>query len=105
MLNTRRRALALLLSLALAMPASAGAAHRTVNHAPAAFRVGLVLDVGDDSDDLPKRRRADGGDAGLYASSDRVRAGEEPARETYVGGALILGALIWRYWPRRGKEE
>ncbi len=27
-------------------------------------------------------------------------AGERPATETFVGGALILGALLWRYWPR-----
>jgi len=27
-------------------------------------------------------------------------AGEEPGWYTYVGGALILGGLAWRYWPR-----
>jgi drug/metabolite transporter (DMT)-like permease len=26
---------------------------------------------------------------------------ETPGAATYVGGALILGALAWRYWPRR----
>jgi drug/metabolite transporter, DME family len=30
-----------------------------------------------------------------------LMSGEEPARETYIGGALILAALVWRYWPRR----
>jgi drug/metabolite transporter, DME family len=28
-------------------------------------------------------------------------SGEEPSRWTLVGGAFILGALAWRYWPRR----
>jgi drug/metabolite transporter (DMT)-like permease len=28
-------------------------------------------------------------------------AKEEPTGFTFVGGALILGALAWRYWPRR----
>jgi drug/metabolite transporter (DMT)-like permease len=28
-------------------------------------------------------------------------ATETPPLTTYVGGALILGALAWRYWPRR----
>jgi DME family drug/metabolite transporter len=26
---------------------------------------------------------------------------ETPGAATYIGGALILGALAWRYWPRR----
>src|SRR5262249_8845370 len=34
-----------------------------------------------------------------------LMSGEEPARETYVGGFLILAALAWRYWPRRVREE
>jgi drug/metabolite transporter (DMT)-like permease len=25
---------------------------------------------------------------------------EAPAAATYLGGAFILGALAWRYWPR-----
>jgi drug/metabolite transporter (DMT)-like permease len=25
---------------------------------------------------------------------------ESPTAYTFVGGALILGALAWRYWPR-----
>jgi drug/metabolite transporter (DMT)-like permease len=28
---------------------------------------------------------------------------ETPAVVTFVGGALILGSLAWRYWPRRAK--
>lgn len=28
-------------------------------------------------------------------------SGEEPGGWTLVGGAFILGALVWRYWPRR----
>lgn len=27
-------------------------------------------------------------------------SGEEPALATWIGGAFILGALAWRYWPR-----
>src|SRR5437764_4239290 len=34
-----------------------------------------------------------------------LMSGEEPARETYVGAALILGALVWRYWPRRTRDD
>ena len=30
---------------------------------------------------------------------------EEPLLTTYLGGALILGALAWRYWPRRGSDR
>src|SRR5438552_1265600 len=26
-------------------------------------------------------------------------SGEVPASQTYLGGTLILGALLWRYWP------
>jgi drug/metabolite transporter (DMT)-like permease len=26
-------------------------------------------------------------------------AGEKPAAMTWLGGSLILLALIWRYWP------
>jgi drug/metabolite transporter (DMT)-like permease len=29
-------------------------------------------------------------------------AGEKPSQFTAVGGAFIVGALAWRYWPRRG---
>jgi drug/metabolite transporter (DMT)-like permease len=29
---------------------------------------------------------------------------EVPGPATFVGGALILGALAWRYWPRRAKK-
>jgi drug/metabolite transporter (DMT)-like permease len=29
-------------------------------------------------------------------------AGETPSPFTLTGGAFILGALAWRYWPRRG---
>lgn len=28
-------------------------------------------------------------------------SGEEPSKWTLVGGAFIVGALAWRYWPRR----
>ncbi len=28
-------------------------------------------------------------------------SGEAPAVYTYLGGALILAALLWRYWPRK----
>jgi len=28
-------------------------------------------------------------------------AGETPQYLTFVGGGIILGALGWRYWPRR----
>jgi drug/metabolite transporter (DMT)-like permease len=28
---------------------------------------------------------------------------EEPAQATLIGGTFILGALVWRYWPRGGK--
>jgi drug/metabolite transporter, DME family len=28
-------------------------------------------------------------------------SGEEPKGYTLIGGAFILGALAWRYWPRR----
>ncbi|MBV9126127.1 MAG: DMT family transporter, partial [Planctomycetes bacterium] len=31
-------------------------------------------------------------------------AGEEPSSYTLAGGALILGALVWRYWPRRQRK-
>ena len=27
-------------------------------------------------------------------------ADEVPASESYLGGALIVAALAWRYWPR-----
>jgi DME family drug/metabolite transporter len=30
-----------------------------------------------------------------------LAAGEVPETTTFVGGAIILGALAWRYWPRR----
>ncbi len=31
-------------------------------------------------------------------------SGEQPSRFTLIGGAFILGALAWRYWPwRRGR--
>jgi drug/metabolite transporter (DMT)-like permease len=30
---------------------------------------------------------------------------ESPTAYTFVGGALILGALAWRYWPRRGAAK
>src|SRR5207248_11529380 len=29
-------------------------------------------------------------------------SGEVPSPWTLVGGSFILGALAWRYWPRRG---
>jgi drug/metabolite transporter (DMT)-like permease len=32
-------------------------------------------------------------------------SGEEPSRMTLLGGAFILGALAWRYWPRQQDEE
>jgi drug/metabolite transporter (DMT)-like permease len=32
-------------------------------------------------------------------------AAEVPSRETLVGGTFILGALAWRYWPRRGSHN
>jgi len=32
-------------------------------------------------------------------------AKESPTVYTLLGGALILGALAWRYWPRRGKTK
>ena len=32
-------------------------------------------------------------------------AGEKPHALTLVGGAIILGALAWRYWPRREESE
>jgi drug/metabolite transporter (DMT)-like permease len=28
-------------------------------------------------------------------------SGEQPSLYTLGGGAFILGALAWRYWPRR----
>jgi drug/metabolite transporter (DMT)-like permease len=28
-------------------------------------------------------------------------SGEQPSAYTLAGGAFILGALVWRYWPRR----
>jgi drug/metabolite transporter (DMT)-like permease len=28
-------------------------------------------------------------------------SGEQPSLYTLAGGAFILGALAWRYWPRR----
>jgi drug/metabolite transporter (DMT)-like permease len=31
-------------------------------------------------------------------------AGEVPHELTFVGGAVILGALAWRYWPRREEQ-
>jgi drug/metabolite transporter (DMT)-like permease len=31
--------------------------------------------------------------------------GEVPAPVTFVGGAFILGALVWRYWPMAGGQE
>jgi drug/metabolite transporter, DME family len=30
---------------------------------------------------------------------------EKPLLTTYMGGALILGALVWRYWPRRESDR
>jgi drug/metabolite transporter, DME family len=32
-------------------------------------------------------------------------AREEPSAFTLIGGAFILGALLWRYWPRRPPAE
>jgi drug/metabolite transporter (DMT)-like permease len=32
-------------------------------------------------------------------------ATETPTLATYLGGACILGALAWRYWPRRAVSE
>jgi drug/metabolite transporter (DMT)-like permease len=32
-------------------------------------------------------------------------SGEEPKTYTLIGGAFIVGALAWRYWPRSGKVE
>jgi drug/metabolite transporter (DMT)-like permease len=38
-----------------------------------------------------------------YLVSSRT---ETPPLVTYIGGALILGALVWRYWPQsRGSHE
>jgi basic membrane protein A len=51
MLNTRRLAIPLLLTLAVAMPASAGAVLRAVSHADASSRFGLVLGVGGREDE------------------------------------------------------
>jgi drug/metabolite transporter (DMT)-like permease len=31
--------------------------------------------------------------------------GEAPSRYTLGGGVFIVGALAWRYWPRREKEK
>jgi drug/metabolite transporter (DMT)-like permease len=28
---------------------------------------------------------------------------EAPGLETYIGGGIILGALVWRYWPRKNR--
>jgi basic membrane protein A len=50
-MNTRRLAIALLVPLALAMPASTGAAPRSADNAHPAFRLGLVLDVGGREDE------------------------------------------------------
>jgi drug/metabolite transporter, DME family len=33
-----------------------------------------------------------------------LAAGELPERWTVIGGAVILGALAWRYWPQRSKR-
>ena len=30
-----------------------------------------------------------------------VSTQEIPSNATFLGGALILGALAWRYWPRQ----
>jgi basic membrane protein A len=51
MLNTRRLAITVLMTLALAVPASAGAAPRTANYAQATPRFGLVLDIGGREDE------------------------------------------------------
>ena len=32
-----------------------------------------------------------------------LAAGEVPETSTIIGGALILAALMWQYWPRRGE--
>jgi drug/metabolite transporter (DMT)-like permease len=32
-------------------------------------------------------------------------SGEEPAPATLIGGAFIVGALAWRYWPSRGAAK
>ena len=31
-------------------------------------------------------------------------SGEQPSVYTWAGGAFILGALAWRYWPRRSRQ-
>ncbi len=31
--------------------------------------------------------------------------GEVPEKWTLIGGGLIIGALAWRYWPRREKSQ
>jgi drug/metabolite transporter (DMT)-like permease len=31
-----------------------------------------------------------------------LAAGEQPSQLTLLGGAFIVGALAWRYWPRKG---
>jgi drug/metabolite transporter, DME family len=33
-----------------------------------------------------------------------LAAGEVPDSPTFIGGALILAALAWQYWPRRGES-
>ena len=30
---------------------------------------------------------------------------ELPSVYTLCGGAFILGALLWRYWPRKGRNQ
>ena len=32
-------------------------------------------------------------------------AGEVPAASTFLGGAFILGALLWRYWPLKSGQR
>jgi drug/metabolite transporter (DMT)-like permease len=32
-------------------------------------------------------------------------AAEEPGLPTLIGGAFILGALAWRYWPRKSSQR
>jgi drug/metabolite transporter (DMT)-like permease len=32
-------------------------------------------------------------------------SGEAPSWYTFAGGSFILGALAWRYWPRRRSKE